>query len=131
MAMWPDFRASIDGSTAATPLITPSTLSAMVRWKPSRSMLRMSKGTYMPAPSSARSMGPSVLSIFATASFSSSGLSTSAGKALMRSLVSGKRVSFSLGRAVAATVTPAAASRRAISPQIAPDAPVIHASFQG
>jgi hypothetical protein len=32
---------------------------------------------------------------------------------------------------VAATVTPLAASRRAISPQIAPDAPVIQATFQG
>jgi hypothetical protein len=39
--------------------------------------------------------------------------------------------SRSLGRAVAATVTPAAASRRAISPQMAPDAPVIHTTFQG
>jgi hypothetical protein len=28
-------------------------------------------------------------------------------------------------------VTPAAASRRAISPQMAPDAPVIHTIFQG
>jgi hypothetical protein len=39
--------------------------------------------------------------------------------------------SLSLGRAVAATLTPALASRFAISPQIAPDAPVIHATFQG
>ncbi len=92
MAMWPDFRASIDGSTAATPLITPSTLSAMVRWKPSRSMLRMSNGTYMPAPNRARSMGPSVRSILATVSFSSSGLSTSAGKASDALAFSGERI---------------------------------------
>ena len=39
--------------------------------------------------------------------------------------------SFALGRAVAATVTPAAASRFAISPQMAPEAPVIQAIFQG
>src|SRR6478752_9748486 len=39
--------------------------------------------------------------------------------------------SLSLGRAVAATLTPAAASRFAISPQMAPEAPVIHATFQG
>jgi hypothetical protein len=49
----------------------------------------------------------------------------------MRSLLAASVSSLSLGRAVAATVTPAPASRRAISPQIAPDAPVIHASFQG
>jgi hypothetical protein len=63
--------------------------------------------------------------------FSSSGLSTSAAKALMRSLDAASSSSFSLGRAVAAMATPDAASRRAISPQIAPDAPVIHATFQG
>jgi hypothetical protein len=40
-------------------------------------------------------------------------------------------VSASLGRAVAATLTPAEASRFAISPQIAPEAPVIHATFHG
>src|SRR6516164_6865035 len=39
--------------------------------------------------------------------------------------------SFSLGRAVAPTLTPAAASRLTISPPIAPEAPVIHATFQG
>ena len=36
-----------------------------------------------------------------------------------------------LGRAVAPTLTPAAASRFATSPQMAPEAPVIHATFQG
>ena len=41
------------------------------------------------------------------------------------------RSSSVLGRAVAATLTPDAARRRAISPQIAPDAPVIQAVFQG
>ncbi len=49
----------------------------------------------------------------------------------MRSSEEASAASFSLGRAVAATVTPADASRRATSPQIAPEAPVIHASFQG
>jgi hypothetical protein len=38
---------------------------------------------------------------------------------------------LSAERAVAATVTPDAANRFAISPQIAPDAPVSQASFQG
>jgi hypothetical protein len=49
----------------------------------------------------------------------------------MRSLAAASAANFSLGRAVAATVTPASASRRVSSPQIAPDAPVIHAIFQG
>jgi hypothetical protein len=49
----------------------------------------------------------------------------------MLALAAGSAFSLSLARAVAATVTPAAASRLAISPQIAPDAPVIQATFQG
>jgi hypothetical protein len=49
----------------------------------------------------------------------------------MRGLDAASAASRSLARAVAATLTPASASRRAISPQIAPDAPVIHATFQG
>ena len=49
----------------------------------------------------------------------------------MLSLAAASASSFSLGRAVAPTLTPAAASRFATSPQIAPEAPVIHATFQG
>jgi hypothetical protein len=49
----------------------------------------------------------------------------------MRGFDAASAASLSLARAVAATLTPASASRRAISPQIAPDAPVIHATFQG
>src|SRR5262245_32802904 len=94
-------------------------------------MLRMSKGTYMPAPSRARSMGPSSLSTFLAHTFKAYGCSTSAGKALILSLEAASASSLSLGRAVAATLTPAAASRFAISPQMAPEAPVIHATFQG
>ena len=76
-------------------------------------------------------MGPSSRSILPAVSFSSSGLSTSAGNALILPLDAASAVSASLGREVAATVTPAAASRLVISPQIAPDAPVIQATFQG
>src|SRR5262245_54192729 len=93
-------------------------------------MLRMSKGTYMPAPSRARSMGPSSLSTFLAHTFKAYGCSTSAGKALILPLEAASASSLSLGRAVAATLT-AAASRFAISPQMAPEAPVIHATFQG
>src|SRR5262245_56794359 len=131
MAMWPAFRASIGGSTAATALTTPSTLSAIYRRKPSRSIARISNSAYMPAPSRARSIGPSSRSILPTVAFSSSGLSASAGYAVMLPLDAASAVSASLDRAVAATVTPAEASRFAISPQIAPDAPVIHATFHG
>ena len=76
-------------------------------------------------------MAPSSRSILPTVSLSSSGLSTSAGNGLILPLDAASAVSASLGRAVAATVTPAEASRFAISPQIAPEAPVIHATFHG
>src|SRR5262245_1842569 len=102
----------------------------MERRKPSRSIARMSNAAYMPAPSRARSMGPSSRSILPTVALNSSGLSTSAGNGLILPLDAASAVSASLGRAVAATVTPAEASRFAISPQIAPEAPVIHATFQ-
>ena len=81
----------------------------------------MSKGTYMPAPSRARSIGPSSLSIFATRVLERLRLEHVGGKGLIASLSAASASSRSLGRAVAATVTPASASRCAISPQIAPE----------
>src|SRR6185437_5589870 len=126
--IWPARRARIEGTTPPMQLTSPMRLTFTVLRKFSTEKSSAVVGKYEPALKTARSTGPNAASICRAVSTQAAASVTSSWKAVIFPGTSAASVSRSLAvRALAATIQPVCASRRASARPMPLPAPVTHA----